>query len=412
MKLKRVAFVLFVVFLAIVAAQDAYVSHLRNHKVEPRNYTVILSLDGFRFDYQDIASTPTFDSIERAGVRAAGLQTVFPSLTFTNHYTIATGLYAENHGIVANKFMVPQTKQCYSNGKVKSVVADKLYGGEPIWVTAESQRIKSAVNMWVGCDAQIKGYRPTTWKPYSASEPYKARIDSVIKWLSADYDKRPHLAMCYIEAADTIGHKFGPDSPEIVEAIQEVDSLVGYFCQQLSTLSFCDSINFIILSDHGMIQTDAQNVVDLKKYVRDSWVDTLIYSPAISLAYCKKHCADSVVSALQGVDGVTACLRADLPERFHCSASARMGDVVILSDSGKMQIYKGKRPLPLGAHGYDNANRLMNGIFYAIGPDFKQDFAAPQLYNTDVYGLLCRLLEIAPAHSNGQIERIECVLKE
>lgn len=89
-----------------------------------------------------------------------------------------------------------------------------------------------------------------------------------------------------------------------------------------------------------------------------------------------------------------------------------MGAVVILSDSGKMQIYKSKRPLPLGAHGYDNANRLMNGIFYAIGPDFKQGFAAPQLYNTDVYGLLCRLLEIAPAHNDGQIERIECVLKE
>ena len=102
--MKRLPLILLVVFLAIVAAQDAYVRHLRNRKVEPRNYTVVLSLDGFRFDYQDIANTPTLDSIQRNGVKAAGLQPVFPSLTFTNHYTIATGLYAENHGIVANSF--------------------------------------------------------------------------------------------------------------------------------------------------------------------------------------------------------------------------------------------------------------------------------------------------------------------
>ncbi len=409
--MKRLSLILLVVFIALVAAQDAYVRHLRNRKVEPRNYTVVLSLDGFRFDYQDIANTPTLDSIEWAGVKAVGLQPVFPSLTFTNHYTIATGLYAENHGIVANKFMVPQTKQCYSNGKVKSVVADNLYGGEPIWVTAESQRIKSAVNMWVGCDAQIKGYRPTTWKPYSASEPYKARIDSVIKWLSVDYDKRPHLAMCYIEAVDTIGHKFGPDSPEIVNSVQLTDSLIGYFVSQLKTLSFSDSINFIILSDHGMAPISEEKSVNIEPLIKPDWIDTLIYSPAISLVYCKKECDDSVCMALQNVEGVSVIKRPDIDTAFHFSANKRIGDVVVLADSGICMKYKDKRTLPGGMHGFDNRNPLMNGIFYAIGPDFKMGYAAPQLYNTDVYELLCRLLEIAPAHNDGHIERIESVLK-
>lgn len=411
MKLKRVAFVLFVVFLAIVAAQDAYVSHLRNRKVEPRNYTIVLSLDGFRFDYQDIANTPTLDSIQQNGVRAVGLQPVFPTLTFTNHYTIATGLYAENHGIVANNFMIPSTKQIYSKSDKDIVTDGHFYNGEPIWVTAESQHIKSVVNMWVGADAVIKGYRPTISRPYNANVPYRARIDSVIKWLSVDYDKRPHLAMCYIEETDNVGHKLGPDSPTTVAVIEAIDRLVGYFCQQLASLSFCDSINFIVLSDHGMMTADKQNVVSLEKYVRPAWVDTVICSPAISFAYCKKGCADSVLSALQGVNGLTACLRADLPERFHCSQSARMGDVVILSDNGQVQTYNNKRSLPAGVHGSDNANPLMNGIFYAIGPDFKTGYAAPQLYNIDVYELLCRLLEIAPAHNDGHIERIECVLK-
>jgi len=412
MNFKRIAFVLFVVFLGVVVAQDAYVSRLRNRKVEPRMYTVVLSLDGFRFDYQDIANTPNLDSIQKNGVKAAELQPVFPSLTFANHYTLATGLYVENHGIVANNFMIPQTKQIYTKSAPEKVADGRFYGGEPIWVTAESQKIKSAVNMWVGCDATIKGYRPTWWQSYSADEPYKARIDSIIECLSVDYDKRPHLAMCYIEETDKVGHRFGPDSPKTIAAIESVDSLVGYFRQRLASLNFCDSINFIVLSDHGMVQADTLSIVDLGKYVRHEWVDTVICSPAISLAYCKKDCADSLLSVLKDVNGICACLRADLPERFHCSATVRMGDVVILSDSSKVQIYNNKRSLPAGVHGYDNANSFMSGIFYAEGPSFKNGFAAPQLYNTDVYALLCRLLEIAPAHNDGQIERMECVLKK
>ena len=187
MSFKRIAFVLFVVFLGVVLAQDAYVKHLRQRKIEPRNYTVVLSLDGFRFDYQDITDTPNFDSIRQNGVKAVGFQPVFPSVTFVNHYTMATGLFAVNHGLVANKFMVPQTRQIYSSRDANAVADNRFYGGEPIWVTAESQRIKSAVSMWVGADAVVKGYRPSRHQPYSAAVSYKARIDSIINWLSADY---------------------------------------------------------------------------------------------------------------------------------------------------------------------------------------------------------------------------------
>ena len=411
MNLKRVAFVLFVVFLGIVIAQDAYVDHLRHRKIEPRNYTVVVSLDGFRFDYQEIANTPNLDSIQQNGVKAVGLQPVFPSLTFVNHYTMATGLYAENHGIVANNFMAPQTKQIYTKSDHEKVADSRFYGGEPIWVTAESQRIKSVVSMWVGADAVIKGYSPSHHQPYSAAKPYKARIDSVITWLSVDYDKRPHLAMCYFEETDTKGHAFGPNSSVIAPSIERADSQVGYFLQRLQELSFSDSINFIVVSDHGMMSVDTINTINLEKYVRDSWVDTVICSPAISLVYSKKHCVDSVVSALRGVDGIQAFLRSEMPERFHYS-NARVGDVVALSDSGRAQVYKTKRSAPAGAHGYDNTNPLMNGIFYAVGPDFKQGFAAPQLYNVDLYALLCRLLNIAPAQNDGKMDRIECVLRE
>ena len=411
MSFKRIAFVLFVVFVGIVAVQDAYVKRLRNRQIEPRNYTVVLSLDGFRFDYQRNANTPTLDSILQNGVKAVGLQPVFPSLTFTNHYTIATGLYAENHGIVANNFKVPANGKIYSSRKPETVADGSFYGGEPIWVTAESQRVKSAVNMWVGCDAEIKGYRPSKWQSYSASEPYKARIDSVIKWLSVDYDNRPHLAMCYVEETDSKGHLYGPESSEMVATIESVDSLVGYFRQRLGELSFCDSINFIVLSDHGMALVSSEKSIELEQYIKPDWVDTVICSPAIALVYCKKNCTDLLLQSLQNVVGISACKRADINPDYHYSASNRVGDVVITADSSICLKYKSNGQPPCGMHGYSNGNPLMNGIFYAEGPDFKKRFSAPQLYATDIYGLLCRLLEIAPAHNDGRIEQIECVLE-
>ena len=409
--MKRLSLILLLVFLAIVAAQDAYVRHLRNRKVEPRNYTVVLSLDGFRFDYQEIANTPMFDSIQRNGVKAAGLQPVFPSLTFTNHYTIATGLYAENHGIVANSFYDRQSRKYYDIYDKKTTGDSYFYRGEPIWVTAESQRIKSAVSMWVGANVSIKGYQPSYCAAYDGLVPYKARIDSVINWLKLPYNQRPHLAMCYLEEVDNVGHTKGPDSPEIVNSIQLADSLIGYFVSQLKTLSFSDSINFIILSDHGMAPISEEKSVNIEPFIKADWIDTVSYSLAISLIYCKKECVDSVCSALKNVEGVSVMKRSDVDTAFHYSANNRIGDVIVLADSGMCMKYKDKRTLPGGMHGFDNRNVLMNGIFYAIGPDFKNGFAAPQLYNTDVYGLLCRLLEIAPAHNDGQFERIECVLK-
>lgn len=408
---KSVPYILFFVFLALVGGQDAYVRYLRNREVKPRNYTVVLSVDAFRSDYQSLANTPTLDSISKMGVKAKGFQPVFPSLTFVNHYTMATGLYPQNHGIVANNFWERGTKRTFSMGDKKTTTQDCFYGGEPIWVTAESQKVKSATISWVGSDTRQKGYRPSRWSSYNADVPFKSRIDSVIEWLNVPYSERPHLAMCYIEETDNAGHNFGPDSDEIKLSIQKVDSLIAYFMSRLDELSFRDSINFIVVSDHGMAPISAEKVIDLATIAKSSWIDTLISSPAISFAYCKKDCEDSLMSVLGNVEGLTSWKRADSPERFHYADNKRIGDVVMLSDSGWSQIYNDRRTLPKGMHGFDNANPLMNGVFYAVGPDFKVGYEAPQLQNIDLYELLCRLLEINPAQNDGQIERIECVLK-
>lgn len=70
-----------------------------------RHITIVISLDGCRWDYPQWYHTPFFDRMAQEGV-ASGLIPSYPSKTFPNHYTLATGLYPDHHGIVANDFSI------------------------------------------------------------------------------------------------------------------------------------------------------------------------------------------------------------------------------------------------------------------------------------------------------------------
>ena len=77
-------------------------------------YVVLVSLDGFRYDYAQKYGAPNLLAIASRGASAPdGMIPAYPSVTFPNHYTIVTGLYPEHHGIVANSFYDPERKQSY-----------------------------------------------------------------------------------------------------------------------------------------------------------------------------------------------------------------------------------------------------------------------------------------------------------
>ena len=110
--------------------------------------TILISIDGLRWDYPEKAETPTFDLLIGEGVRADRLIPCFPTKTFPNHYSIVTGLYPENHGITANS-MYDRQRDLYFGMGIPSAVRDPgWWQGEPIWVTAEKQGVKTAILLW------------------------------------------------------------------------------------------------------------------------------------------------------------------------------------------------------------------------------------------------------------------------
>ena len=195
----------------------------------PKEYVLLVSFDGFRYDYSDIVSTPNFDKVEKKGIKAVSLEPIFPTLTFPNHYSIATGCYADKHRIISNTFYSKALDRVYSMYDRSTVSDSAFYGSEPIWLTAERNGLKTASYFWVGSEAM--GKTPSIYKNYDSSVPFTARIDSVISWFSLPEDKRPELALLYFNEPDHTGHMFGPESVEVRDMVLQSDFILGYLLE-------------------------------------------------------------------------------------------------------------------------------------------------------------------------------------
>jgi len=377
-----------------------------------KNYVVLVSFDAFRWDFDKIYKTPNLNKLAAEGVKAGRLVSSFPTNTFPNHYSIATGLYPDHHGLINNSFFAPDLNLSYRMGDRVAVENADFYEGEPIWVTAEKQGLRAASFFWVGSEAPVGGIQPTYWKKYDTNVPYDARIDTVVKWLSYPEANRPELVTLYFDEPDATGHDFGPVSPETGEVVNMLDSLLGDLRNKLAKLPYSKRINLIVLSDHGMAKVSSERYINLKSVVPERMISSIsggnpVYS--INPAEAK---SDSVLLLINKTPGVKAWLKENLPERWHYGSNPRIPDIVAVADSSW---YVGTRPLSGtlggGAHGYDNRNSDMYAIFYAAGPAFRKNYTIPEMNNTDIYGLICRILDIKPAPNDGNPENYINILK-
>lgn len=300
---------------------------------QEKPYVLLVSFDGFRWDYCNNTSSPAFDSIEANGVRAKSLKPSFPTKTFPNHYSIVTGLYPDNHGIVHNVFYEPDKKQIYKIADRTKVMDGYFYKGTPIWNLAEDQGVKSASFFWVGSEANIQNRQASYWKKYEHNFPFKQRVDTVLKWLKLPEKERPHLILLYFHEPDSHGHKYGPDSEQIKSKVQYLDSILSYLTQGLNRLEHQDKINLIITSDHGMSAIYAKKTIVLKDYLKDKWMIRILGSnPIFNLSY-KKEFKDSVLNALKRVEHIQFWEREDIPKYLHYGKNNRIGHIIIVADS-------------------------------------------------------------------------------
>jgi predicted AlkP superfamily pyrophosphatase or phosphodiesterase len=386
-------------------------------QAQTKPYVILISFDGFRWDYVDRGITPHFDYIKENGVSAKSLRPCFPSKTFPNHISIITGMYPAHHGIISNGFSDYFDSTRYSMSDSNEVRNSKWYKGEAFWETAERQGIISASYFWPGSEVTLFYRHPTYYYTYVHKRPYRERVDGVIDWLKLPYKKRPHFLTSYFDATDTYGHKYGPDSPETNFAISQLDSILGYYFEKLKEINLFDSTDIIVVSDHGMTNVSEDKVVNVesvlegKKYKSNDGGPFMMIEPA-------KGESDNIFNRLkENENHYKVYMRKNVPEYFHFSDNPLISKIVIIAENGwsletnksmeNMKKYSSK-----GNHGYDNYWMDMNGIFYAVGPDFKKNYQVGTINNIDIYPLLCKIFNIFPNPLiDGGLDRIEYILK-
>lgn len=375
------------------------------------HYTVIISLDGLRWDYLDTYDVPFMQQLAREGVKAV-MQPSFPSKTFPNHYTLATGLVPDHHGIISNTFWDRERGVEFSLGNKETRSKGYYYGGDPIWLTAKHQGVKTATVFWVGSDVTINGEHPTYWRDYQTQQlDFQGRVEEILRLLSMPEKDRPHLVMAYFEEPDRSGHNYGPLHRLTRRAMEDVDRLLSLLWARIQMLPIGSEVNLIITGDHGMTSVDPKRFVDIDNVLPVHWYarfcndyPTLIYASA-------PQYIDSICNALQGVDHIRAWKKGELPAYLNYGTNKNMGDVVVLPDVGWHFADKPSEK-QRGSHGFDHMAADMQVGFRAIGPDFKVGYEKPDRFrNVCIYPLLCYLLGVTPSPNDGSLDEVRDMLR-
>lgn len=385
----RLARLLLLPLLFVLSAQTA-IAH---------QTVLLISCDGFRWDYPLWYDTPFLDSIARNGV-SGNLVPSFPSKTFPNHYTLATGLRPEHHGIIANQFLDRQTGAHFSLSDSVTKFDAHYYKGEPLWLTAQRQGLHTAVFYWPGSDVPVQGTYPDVWFAYNQTPRLtpSQRVDSILGQLTSPH--RPELIMAYFEEPDHSGHYFGPQGKETRHAVEAIDSLLASLWMRIGTTGLRDSINLLVVSDHGMTWFTPHGQIHVDKYLHSDWYQCIEGNLPANIYASETWQQDSIVHALSNVPHLRVWRKADIPAWLHYQADPNIGDIVAVPDQGFIFT-----DLPCtygGVHGYDPAHNDMHALFRACGPNLQRGTALGQFSNTAVYPLACHLLGIQPAPNNGE----------
>jgi len=361
---------------------------------------ILLSLDGVRHDYPDLGDFPALGRMAREGARAEGLVPVFPSLTFPNHVSLATGTYPDRHGIVANSFF-DRKRGLFHYGSDASWIE-----AEPIWVAAERQGVRSAVYFWVGSETDWRGVGASLRvTPFDDHVPESAKVTKILSWLDLPPAERPRLVLAWWHGADSAGHRHGPASAEALAELAGQDRALGTLLAGLDARKLWGDTTLLVVSDHGM--TDRRGGVSLGPALEAAGIRARIV-PAATLAHVflkDPAQARDAVAALSKLEGVHACTADELPAAWRYRTATRTGDVVAWVDPPRTF----GRPVSLrarvgaalaggerGAHGYDPALPDMRGILLALGRGVSAGTRLGLVRAIDVAPTVSRLLGIEP----------------
>ena len=383
------------------------------------HYLVLVSLDGFRWDYATRDGAHHLLAIGKEGVSAPeGMLPSYPSITFPNHLTLVTGLYPEHHGIIANTFFDEARHARYSLADPSAVTDGTWYSGVPLWSLAESQGMHSACLFWPGSEAEIAGHRPTWYARFDskteATEPVqRARIDDAVALLRLPQAQRPHFIAIYYNEPDHQGHLYGPDAPQTRDAVLKMDAMMARLKAALDKTAL--PIDLVVVSDHGMAKIDPPWIT------LEDYADLSNFQTIGRILYGKTE--DDRVKAYNQLKHAAPEFKVyrlkNVPGDLHYNANPRQGDPVIVATgpyairARKPPAGKPDEPPEKGTHGFDP--RIvpdMKAIFFAEGPDIDRGKTVQPFENVNLYPWMAHILGLTPAKNDGDLNILSGTLRD
>jgi alkaline phosphatase D len=411
--------------LAAQTPQVIHVDHGPNSaQAQKQHYVVLVSLDGFRWDYARKYGATHLLALGKQGATAPqGMIPSYPSLTFPNHYAIVTGLYPEHNGLVRNNFYDASRKAAgklalYTIANPAAVTDGSWYSGTPLWSLAESQGMRTACLFWPGSEAEIAGQRPTDYLKFDDKVDESARIDQVLAWLKQPEATRPHFITLYYSDVDHAGHQFGPDAPETKAAVLKVDALVGKLHAALTATHL--PIDLIVVSDHGMARIQGDWIT------LDSFADLANFETVGMLLYgnTEEDRARLYNQLKHASEKFQVYRLKDVPAGLHYNQNPREGDPVIVP-TGPYEIRahgpglnpdgtpKPDRAPEAGSHGFDPATMPeMKASFFAAGPDIVPGKTVAPFENVNLYPWIAHILGLNSPKSDGDLNILANTLRD
>jgi alkaline phosphatase D len=376
---------------------SCYLSANTTAAVPEKPYVLLVSIDGYRYDYNSLHSPKHLTDFAKHAATITRFEPSFPTVTFPNHITLVTGLYPAHHGIVSNRFYNHALQQPYAMNIKQAVTDGRFYHGVPLWSLAGQQGLKSATYFWPGSEAKIAGQRPNYWLPYRDNAPNNERVEQVLQWFNLAEDQRPQFVTLYFSDVDTAGHLFGPESTNTYQAVQKVDQAVGLLLAGIKALPF--KVNVIITSDHGManvagferLYTDKLFVGNKALKARFSFNNDAAFSLVTATGENKQQDLDALKALTQKVPGLQFYRQQDIPASLHFNNNPSIGDAILISNQHYITSTDARAGV-VGKHGYDaSVISDMNTVLYAQGPAFNHvtvDYAE----NIHLYPLIADIL--------------------
>ncbi|MGG7551856.1 ectonucleotide pyrophosphatase/phosphodiesterase [Chryseobacterium arthrosphaerae] len=390
-----------------------------NIEAQSKPYVIMISTDGFRYDYAEKYNAQNLLRLSNSGIKAKAMIPSYPSITFPNHWSLITGLYPSHHGLIDNFFYDYKRKESYALSNKKNAEDGSWYGGTPLWGLAEKQGLVTASLMWVGSASDAGGLRPSYYYPYHEKFTPSEKVEKVVNWLKLPEDTRPHFISLYFPEVDGSGHHYGPDTKETETAVHLIDQAIGDLVQKVNALGLKD-VNFVFVSDHGMIKVDGGTPLEIPSVLLDKNRFDFYNSQTLLRVYVKNP--DEVKSVYKELkadkkEDYEVYLDKKLPKYLHFATRDdrynRIGQILLIPKAPKIFLEKGKKT-SVGKHGYDpRIVPEMKATFYAWGPEFKNNMVIDEFANVNVYPLVAEILGLKIDHPvDGKLKVLKEILKE